>query len=161
YGLTETSDDTNHEVMERAPDGDRVPLGCVVNNVHVYVVDTHLCPVPLGAAGEIVFSGVCVGRGYVNDPEQTRKAYMPDPFREGERLYRSGDFGCWRPDRKLEFHGRRDDLVKINGQLVRLGDVENALLRVPGVRQGSVVAPERGGSKYLVAFYSSERRIDD
>ena len=51
YGLTETSDDTNHEVMERAPDGDRVPLGPAVNNVHVYVVDEHLSPVPLGALG--------------------------------------------------------------------------------------------------------------
>lgn len=49
YGLTETSDDTNHEVMDRVPDGDRVLLGPAVNNVHVYVVDEHLTPVPLGA----------------------------------------------------------------------------------------------------------------
>ena len=68
YGLTETSDDTNHEIMDRVPDRERVPLGPPVNNVHVYVVDEHLSPVPLGAPGEIVFSGVCVGRGYVNDP---------------------------------------------------------------------------------------------
>ena len=83
YGLTETSDDTNHEVMHRAPDGDRVPLGPPVNNVHVYVVDEHLSPVPLGAPGVIVFSGVCVGRGYVNDPERTRPAYLTDPHRAG------------------------------------------------------------------------------
>ena len=128
YGLTETSDDTNHEVMERAPDGDRVPLGPAVNNVYIYVVDKHLAPVPLGAPGEIVFSGVCVGRGYINDPERTRMAFMPDPLREGERLYRSGDFGCWRPDRKLEFLGRRDAQVKISGHRIEIGDIENALL---------------------------------
>ena len=57
YGLTETSDDTNHEVMDRAPDGDRVPLGRAVNNVQIQVVDEYLAPVPLGAPGEIVFSG--------------------------------------------------------------------------------------------------------
>jgi non-ribosomal peptide synthetase component F len=68
YGLTETSDDTNHEVMDRVPDSELVPLGPPVNNVHVYVVDERLSPVPLGAPGAIVFSGVCVGRGYVNDP---------------------------------------------------------------------------------------------
>src|SRR5438034_443543 len=68
YGLTETSDDTNHEIMERVPDRERVPLGPPIHNVHVYVVDEHLSPVPLGAPGELVFSGVCVGRGYVNDP---------------------------------------------------------------------------------------------
>ena len=77
YGLTETSDDTNHEVMDRAPQGDRVPLGRTVNNVRVYVVDEHLAPVPLGAAGLIAFSGVCVGRGYVNDPERTRWPTWP------------------------------------------------------------------------------------
>ena len=108
YGLTETSDDTNHEVMDRAPDGDRVPLGRPVNNVHIQVVDEHLAPVPLGAPGEIVFSGVCVGRGYINDPERTRAAFLTDPARPGGRRYRSGDHGRWRPDGKLEFLGRRD-----------------------------------------------------
>ena len=161
YGLTETSDDTNHEVMERAPDGDRVPLGPPVNNVHVYVVDEHLSPVPLGAPGEIVFSGVCVGRGYVNDPERTRLAFLADPLRKGERLYRSGDFGRWRPDGKLEFLGRRDAQVKISGFRIEIGDIENALLRAPGVRQGAVVIAERADkSKRLVAFYASERPLE-
>jgi non-ribosomal peptide synthetase-like protein len=162
YGLTETSDDTNHEVMDRAPAGDRVPLGPAVNNVHVYVVDEHLAPVPLGAPGEIVFSGVCVGRGYVNDPERTRMAFVADPLREGERLYRSGDFGRWRPDNKLEFLGRRDAQVKINGFRIEIGDIENALLRAPGVRQGAVVIAERADkSKRLVAFYASERQLEN
>src|SRR5438093_13088719 len=81
YGLTETSDDTNHEVMDCVPRRDRVPLGRPINNVHVYVVDEHLSPVPLGAPGELVFSGLCVGRGYVNDPERTRGAFLADPHR--------------------------------------------------------------------------------
>src|SRR3989475_12098400 len=63
YGLTETSDDTNHEVMDSVPRRERVPLGRPINNVHVYVVDEHLSPAPLGAPGELVFSGLCVGRG--------------------------------------------------------------------------------------------------
>jgi non-ribosomal peptide synthetase-like protein len=161
YGLTETSDDTNHEVMERAPDADRVPLGPAVNNVHVYVVDQQLSPAPLGAPGEIVFSGVCVGRGYINDPERTRLAFMADPLRKGERLYRSGDFGRWRPDGKLDFLGRRDAQVKINGFRIEIGDIENALLRASGVRQGAVVIAERADkSKRLVAFYASERPLE-
>ncbi|MFE3852924.1 amino acid adenylation domain-containing protein [Streptomyces griseorubiginosus] len=139
YGLTETSDDTNHEVMDRVPDGDRVPLGRPVRNVRVYVVDEDLVPVPFGAPGEIVFSGVCVGRGYVNDPERTAAAFMADPYRPGERLYRSGDVGRWRPDGRLEFLGRRDTQVKIRGFRVEIGEIENALLRVDGVRDGAVV----------------------
>ncbi|MET8079938.1 non-ribosomal peptide synthetase [Streptomyces sp. NPDC005303] len=139
YGLTETSDDTNHEVMNRVPDGDRVPLGRPVRNVRVYVVDEDLVPVPLGAPGEIVFSGVCVGRGYVNDPERTAAAFMEDPYRPGERLYRSGDVGRWRSDGRLEFLGRRDTQIKIRGFRVEIGEIENALLRVAGVRDGAVV----------------------
>ncbi|WP_328690897.1 non-ribosomal peptide synthetase [Streptomyces phaeochromogenes] len=149
YGLTETSDDTNHEVMARVPDQDRVPLGRPVANVRVYVVDEDLSPVPLGAPGEIVFSGVCVGRGYVNDPERTRAAFTTDPYRPGERLYRSGDHGRWLPDGKLEFLGRRDSQVKIRGFRIEIGEIENALLRVPGVRDGAVVVV--GGTR-LVAF---------
>lgn len=161
YGLTETSDDTNHEVMDRMPDGDRILLGRAVNNVHVYVVDEHLTPVPLGAPGLIVFSGVCVGRGYVNDPERTRQAYLVDPHREGARLYRGGDYGRWQPGGKLEFLGRRDNQVKIRGFRIEIGEIENTLLRVPGVRDGAVVVTERADrSKHLVAFYSGRRQLE-
>ncbi|MBT2388766.1 amino acid adenylation domain-containing protein [Streptomyces sp. ISL-1] len=161
YGLTETSDDTNHEVMDRVPDGERVPIGRPVNNVHVYVVDEHLSPVPLGAPGAIVFSGVCVGRGYVNDPERTRLAFMADPHRKRRRLYRGGDYGRWQPDGKLEYLGRRDTQVKIRGFRIEIGEIENTLLRVDGVRDGAVVVTERADqSKHLVAFYSARRPLD-
>ncbi len=161
YGLTETSDDTNHEIMDSVPRRERIPLGRPINNVHVYVVDEHLSLVPLGAPGELVFSGVCVGRGYINDPERTRRAFLADPHREGNRLYRSGDYGRWLPDGKLEFLGRRDTQVKISGFRIEIGEVENILLRLAGVRDGAVVVIERADrSKQLVAFYSGERPLD-
>jgi amino acid adenylation domain-containing protein len=161
YGLTETSDDTNHEVMVGVPDSDRVPLGRAINNVQIQIVDEHLAPVPLGAPGEIVFSGICVGRGYINDPERTRAAFLTDPDRPGQRRYRSGDHGRWRPDGKLEFLGRKDSQLKIRGFRIELGEIENTLLRVPGVRDGAVVVAERADqSKHLVAFYSSQQPLD-
>ncbi|MET8299053.1 amino acid adenylation domain-containing protein [Streptomyces sp. NPDC006678] len=184
YGLTETSDDAVHEVMDRVPDRDQVPLGRPIGNVHIYVVDEHLTPVPLGAPGVIVFAGVCVGRGYVNDPERTRGVFMADPHRKGEpllpwtsprtesgqgregregregRICRSGDYGRWQPEGKLEFLGRRDNQVKIRGFRIEIGEIENALLRIDGVRDGAAVVAERdGGSKRLVAFYSGRRPL--
>jgi len=162
YGLTETSDDTNHEVMDRAPDSDRVPLGRPINNVAIHVVDEHLAPVPLGAPGEIVFSGVCVGRGYINDPERTRAAFLTDPDRPDGRRYRSGDHGRWRPDGKLEFLGRRDSQLKIRGFRIEIGEIENTLLRVPGVRDGAVVVAERPDqSRQLVCFYRGPQQLHD
>ncbi len=160
YGLTETSDDTNHEVMTGVPE--RVLLGRAVNNVHVHVVDEHLALVPLGAPGLIAFSGVCVGRGYVNDPERTREAYRENPHRPGERLYLGGDWGRWHPGGKLEFLGRRDNQVKIRGFRIEIGEIENTLLRVSGVRDGAVVIAQRADdSKHLVAFYSGRELPTD
>ncbi|MER7014213.1 amino acid adenylation domain-containing protein [Saccharopolyspora sp. NPDC000359] len=159
YGLTETSDDTNHEVMTEVPVRDRVPLGPPVHNARVYVVDPDLQPVPLGAPGEIVFSGVCVGRGYINDPERTAAAFGTDPHRPGQRLYRSGDFGRWLPEGKVEFLGRRDAQVKIRGFRIEIGEVENQLLRAPGVRDGAVVVTEDASGKHLVAFHTGADQL--
>src|SRR6266704_2442632 len=156
YGLTETSDDTNHEIMDRPPDGERVPLGRPIHNVRIDVVDEQLSPVAFGEPGEIAFSGVCVGRGYINDPERTRSAFLPDPHRPGGRLYRSGDYGRWLPDGKLEFLGRRDSQVKISGFRIEIGEIESALVRLPGVRDGAVVV----SNKQLIAFYSGAEPLD-
>ena len=155
YGLTETSDDTNHELMDRPPSRDRVPLGRPIQNVQISVVDEDLAPVPFGDSGEIVFSGVCVGRGYINDPERTKSAFLPDVEHPGGRRYRSGDYGRWLPDGKLEFLGRRDAQIKISGFRIEIGEIENALLGVAGVRDGAVVV-----NKHLVAFYAAEQQLD-
>src|SRR5438067_160469 len=161
YGLTETSDDTNHEILDSVPRRERVPLGRPINNVRVYIVDEQLSPVPLGAPGEIVFAGMCVGRGYIGDSERTQRAFLTDPHHPYERLYRSGDYGRWLPEGKLEFLGRRDTQVKISGFRIEIGDIENALLHVLGVREDAVVVTERPDrSKHLVAFYTGKRQLD-
>ncbi|WP_432017731.1 non-ribosomal peptide synthetase [Streptomyces hydrogenans] len=157
YGLTETSDDTNHEVMRSAPQEERIPLGRPIRNARVHVLDDNLMPVPLGAPGTIAFSGICVGRGYINDTERTAACYRPDPFHPGERLYLGGDVGRWLPHGRLEYLGRRDSQVKIRGFRVEIGDVEAALLRVPGVRDGAVVVTgTEGHGCHLVAFHSGD-----
>ncbi|WP_370124708.1 amino acid adenylation domain-containing protein [Streptacidiphilus sp. MAP12-33] len=154
YGLTETSDDTNHEVMTSVPAERAVPIGRPIRNVRVRVVDEWLEPVPLGSPGEIVFSGVCVGRGYVNDEERTKAAFVRDPHAPGERLYRSGDFGRWLPSGSLEYLGRRDSQVKVNGFRIEIGEIENQLLTVPGVRDAAVVVAGSEDRPQLVAFYT-------
>ena len=160
YGLTETSDGTHHEIMDRPPDAERVPLGRPIQNVRVYVVDEHLSPVPLGAPGEIVFSGVCVARGYINDPARTRRAFPADPHRTGERLYGSGDYGRWLPDGRLEFLGRREARARASGLRIEIGRIEEALTRLPGIHSGAVmVAGRTGRSRRLVAFYSADRPL--
>lgn len=162
YGLTETCDDTHHAILVRPPDTGRVPLGRPVQNVRAHIVDEQLSPVPLGAPGEIVVAGVCVGRGYVGDPERTRSAFLPDPHHPGERLYRSGDFGRWLPDGTMEFLGRRDSQVKIRGFRIETGEIESTLLRIPGVHDAAVVVTRTPGRPAaLVAFCAGPHPLPD
>lgn len=153
YGATEVSDDTMHEILDRAPEREFVTLGRLRRNVRGYVLDENGEPAPLGSAGEIAFSGVCVGRGYVNDPERTGEVFVPDPFRPGARMYRTGDFGRWLPEGRIQFLGRRDQQVKIRGFRIETGEVEHRLLAMDEVEQAVVVTG--GGDdrhKVLAAF---------
>ncbi|GAA3348508.1 hypothetical protein GCM10020358_67230 [Amorphoplanes nipponensis] len=157
YGATEVSDDTMHEILDRAPERDFVTVGTSRRNINTYVVDENLALVPLGSPGEIAFSGVCVGRGYINDEERTRQAFVADPFRPGTRMYRTGDFGRWLPEGRIEFLGRRDEQVKIRGFRIEIGEIENKLLTFPGVRESAVVIDDGAGQmRNLVAFYSGD-----
>ncbi|MFG2713701.1 amino acid adenylation domain-containing protein [Streptomyces goshikiensis] len=162
YGATELCDDTMHEILDRAPDRGFVTLGRMRRNVRGYVLDERDRLAPLGATGEIAFSGVAVGRGYVNDPERTREAFVPDPFQPGQRMYRTGDFGRWLPGDRLQFLGRRDQQVKIRGFRIETGEIENRLLAVDGVKDAAVVATAGNGrNKILAAFLVGTGRVAD
>lgn len=154
YGTTESSDDTNHCVMSAVPEERAVPLGTVIRNIRVYVVDEWLRLVPRGAQGEIVFAGICVGRGYINDPDRTAAAYAHDPLRPEDRLYRSGDYGRLMPTGRLEYLGRRDSQVKVSGFRIEIGEIENRLLQVAGVQDGVIVIARGGGEPQLVGYYT-------
>ncbi|MFD5843284.1 non-ribosomal peptide synthetase family protein [Streptomyces chartreusis] len=161
YGATEVSDDTMHEVLDGPPRRNLavVNVGRPLRNMRVYVVDDQLRLMPEGARGEIVFAGVCVGGGYINDAERTAEAFTADPYFPGERLYRSGDLGRWLPEGRLEFLGRRDEQVKLRGLRVEIGEIQAALLRVPGVSAAAVVTVGEGNGARLVGFYVSEYEL--
>ncbi|GLZ39376.1 amino acid adenylation domain-containing protein [Actinokineospora sp. NBRC 105648] len=154
YGATEVGDDTMHEVLTGEPGRGFVTVGRSLRNVRTYVLDPDLRLVPLGSPGEIAFAGVCVGRGYINDEERTRQAFADDPHVPGERLYRTGDFGRWLPEGRIEFLGRRDQQVKIRGFRIEIGEVEGRLLELPGVRGCAVVVDGEGEARKLVGFYA-------
>jgi amino acid adenylation domain-containing protein len=162
YGATEVSDDTMHAVLRGSlvRESPIVTVGRSLRNVNTYILNERLQVVPLGAPGEIAFSGVCVGRGYINDPERTTLAFVEDPYRPGTRLYRTGDFGRWLPEGTIEFLGRRDEQVKIRGFRIEIGEIENRLLQMPGVREAAVViAGESDQTRHLVAFFTGAQGL--
>ncbi|GLZ16183.1 hypothetical protein Acsp04_64180 [Actinomadura sp. NBRC 104425] len=159
YGPTECSDDvTHHTVTEGDLDLLRLPIGTPIINARLYVLRA---PSPeegeggpwsaceIGETGELFVGGICVGRGYLGDPERTRAAFYRDPFDSGGRLYRTGDAVRLLPpgeggrDRPvLQYLGRVDRQVKIAGVRMELGEIEAVLRRHPSVGAAAVVVHE-------------------
>ena len=154
YGATETSDDVaTHRLTVPPASTATVPIGRAIANTRLYVLDSHLQPAPIGVAGELYVGGIGVGRGYLNDPEQTRHRFLRDPFskRPGTRLYRTGDLARWRADLTLECLGRVDHQVKIRGCRVELEEIEHVLVEHAKVQSAAVVARDINGEAQLVA----------
>src|SRR4030095_3881788 len=102
-------------------------IGRPIYNTQIYILRDGVSVLPVGVPGEICIGGGGVARGYLNQPELTEKKFVANPFRAGEKMYRTGDLGKWLPDGHIVFIGRVDDQVKIRGYRVELGEIENAL----------------------------------
>ncbi|MFY0567273.1 amino acid adenylation domain-containing protein [Archangium lansingense] len=156
YGLTEvTAVATAVELTTSQPEeaGREVAIGRPLKNVRVYVLDGEMEVVPEGVVGELYVGGEGLARGYQGRAELTAERFVPSPFGEGERLYRTGDRARWRKDGSLEYLGRGDEQVKVRGHRIELGEVEAGLLGQPGVREALVVVREDvPGDKRLVAY---------
>ncbi|GLW90455.1 non-ribosomal peptide synthetase [Actinokineospora globicatena] len=121
--------------------GDQVPtIGTAVHGVTIHVLDAGLNLVPQGTAGEIYLGGAGLARGYLHRPALTAERFLPNPFADGQRLYRTGDRGRVTGTGEVEFLGRVDHQVKIRGQQVDPLEPENALREHPLVRAASVSA---------------------
>ncbi|MYV66561.1 AMP-binding protein, partial [Streptomyces sp. SID2131] len=142
YGPTEcTNTTTYHVVTDEDVARGRVPIGRPLPGARVRVLGPRLELLPAGAIGELFIAGRGVARGYLGDPGRTAAAYVPDPYGPpGSRMYRTGDLARLRADGVLEFHGRRDNQVKVRGHRVELGEVEAAVLRHPAVARTAVAA---------------------
>ncbi len=162
YGPTECSDDVTHHVIATPPDpaAELVPIGRAVANTRLYVMaEEHgvyrLCAP--GTEGELFVAGPCVGRGYVNDADTTRKAFFRDPFwpSPDARIYRTGDLVRQGDDGTLEFLGRTDRQLKLRGHRIQPEEIEAALREHPSVKDAVVLLQQDGGAAgeaRLVAF---------
>ncbi len=155
WGATEVSiDSTRHTCTpEDGREGAVVPVGRPFAGNQAHILDRHLRPVPVGVAGEVFLAGVGLARGYLGDPAKTAEAFLPNPFRAGERMYRTGDRGYWREDGVIMFLGRRDDQVKVRGNRVELAEIEATLAEHATVKDCGVVARKGDDGYRLIAYY--------
>ncbi|MFW0790736.1 amino acid adenylation domain-containing protein [Gordonia sp. CPCC 205333] len=135
YGSSEVAGDVTAGIITS-----EIHVGSPVPGAGVIVLDRHLRPARIGAAGEVYVTGIQLGRGYRNRPDLTAVAFVADISDPGSRMYRTGDRGVIGPDGLLRLLGRTDAQVKIRGNRVELGEVEAAILALNAVEEAAVVA---------------------
>ncbi|QKJ38992.1 amino acid adenylation domain-containing protein [Bacillus altitudinis] len=165
YGPTETCvDATVHRLdlseLQKSPEQRYVSIGKPLGHHRIYILNEHEQLQVQGAVGELCIAGIGVGRGYVNQPELTEKAFRPDPFSSEDRMYRTGDVVRWLPDGTIDYLGRIDDQVKIRGYRIEIGEIEAVMEQVDGVDQAVVlVVDEPDGGKALSAYYQARQEF--
>ena len=151
YGPTEATISSTLDVLESEDD---ITIGTPIANYHVATFDRDGRLQPFGATGELVIMGEGVGRGYIGRDDLTKKSFIT---LLGKRAYRSGDLVRIRKDGKIEFHGRMDNLVKLRGLRVELGEIESVLNGYPGVRSSIVVVDRE--AECLAAYFTADKTI--
>ncbi|HWK07174.1 MAG TPA: condensation domain-containing protein [Puia sp.] len=142
----------------RASKREIILLGQPILNSQVYIMDESLNILPFDIAGEICIGGACVAAGYINT-QQGRLRFLDNPYVPGDRLYRTGDLGILDTDGNLSYVGRKDDMVKINGNRVELAEIEYHLQARKGVTGCAVLFKKMRPDDYkLVAYLVSGQR---
>ena len=123
-------------------------------NEAMHVLDADFRPCPTGTIGDLYIGGAGVARGYLNRPELTAEQFLADPFPNDPhaRLYRTGDLARLLTDGNIEFLGRSDNQVKINGNRVELGEIEAWLAGILGFATLPWLRADAGGRRRLIAF---------
>jgi amino acid adenylation domain-containing protein len=158
YGSSEVAADVTCYEVTDTNGLDSVPIGKPIANTQIYILDTHLQPVPFGVMGEIYVGGEGLARGYLNQPVLTQEKFVSDPFNgDLTKLFRTGDLGRYLADGNIEFHGRRDYQVKVRGVRIELGEIETVLKTNPAIRQAVVIpVDDAQGGKQLVVYLVAE-----
>ena len=161
-GATEGSIWSNHfEIPEVVPeDWKSIPYGKPLANQKYYVLDQNMEDCPDWVPGTLYIAGDGVAQGYLNDNEKTEEKFVVLD-RTGERLYCTGDVGRYWNEGNIEFLGRLDNQVKINGYRVELGEIEAALRRIQGITEAFVFFKRDNAIEDICAVLVEEKRYRD
>jgi tyrocidine synthetase-3 len=155
YGPTETTVGcTVSEIIA----AENITIGKPVSNAQIYILDELQQLQPVGVEGEIYIGGAGVAIGYLNREELTAERFVANPFGPG-RLYRSGDKGRWNHHEEIEYTGRADEQIKLNGFRIEPGEIASAMLKYPGIKEAIVIKTSLHNEEYLVAYYTAQTEV--
>ena len=161
YGPTEnTTFSTYFDIDDVSVSDNTIPIGLPINNSSAYILDTNTNLVPVGIVGELYVGGAGVALGYLNNNTLTKERFVENPFKNGERLYKTGDLCRRRTDGSIEFIDRSDNQVKIRGHRIELGEIEHQLQIKESIKDVIVLVKATGNDKHLAAYFVSEIEED-
>ncbi|MDW3192235.1 MAG: amino acid adenylation domain-containing protein [Cytophagales bacterium] len=160
YGPTEnTTFSTWFEISEVSDNDVTIPIGSGISNSTCFVLDAHQKLVPKGVRGELYLGGDGVSRGYLNNTSLTDRKFIDNPYRPGDRLYKTGDMVRWTDEGQIAFIGRVDDQLKIRGFRIELGEIKSQLLGHGSVLESEVVVIDHEGDKVLAAYFTTKEDL--
>jgi epothilone synthetase B len=159
-GATEASIWSNlYEIGGVEREWKSIPYGHALKNQQLYVLNERLEECPTWVVGQLYIGGVGLALGYWADEEKTKSRFIEHPA-TGERLYRTGDLGRYLADGEIEFLGREDNQVKVQGHRIELGEIETLLTQHEAVEAAVVTAVgELRGNKRLVAYIVPDKQF--
>jgi amino acid adenylation domain-containing protein len=137
-----------YEIIEVPSVWSKIPYGVAMPNQKMYILNYNLKHCPVGILGDIYIGGDGVAINYWQDKEKTMASFIE--HESLGRLYKTGDIGCWNKNGYMEFMGRSDNQVKINGYRIELEEINNNLLKISGIKDSVVVYQKFG--EYLVGY---------
>ncbi len=160
YGPTETVVGCMIHLYDPSTERNQVPIGKPIDNTRVYIVNAQGRLQAKHIPGELWIAGHGVARGYMNKAALTKERFISGKFGERGNVYRTGDLVRWLPDGSMEYMGRLDQQVKINGYRIEIGEIQNLMLQHPLVQEAAVTAQlEADGSQRLYAYYTSNQPL--
>ncbi|UJC79083.1 amino acid adenylation domain-containing protein [Rhodococcus erythropolis] len=137
---------------------DAITIGSPVQGAHLMVLDRWLRPVPVGVAGELYLGGPGLAQGYHARSALTAASFVADPLGGGTRLYRTGDIVRWTPELSLEYVGRSDFQVQVNGLRIELGEIDAVLAQHESI---DVVVTMARGTVYSYVKIKAGYSLDE
>lgn len=158
YGPAETHVATTY-LVPKDISSSVAPIGKPISNTHVYILDSNnnLCPV--NVHGQIAISGDCVGNGYINNDKLTSEKFIPDLFEPAKKMYLTGDIGFIDRNNIINFIGRNDNQVKINGFRIEPDEITKNILQYNGITSSCTIIKEYHSKKYIISYYTANIQV--
>jgi len=140
-----------------------ISVGGPIANMQYYIVDDQLNLLPPNTVGEIAIGGLGVGKGYLGRDELTAEKFIPNKFtnKKGDIMYLSGDIGKLLPSNEVVCLGRIDHQVKVRGHRIEIGEIEQALLAIDGVKSAIVVAKTDILIAFIIVDFEITNELDE